>query len=321
MTDALVIDAPVIDLTFTGDYALACSVAQARRAAFVGGMGPSAERDALDLAFPLEGSWSAVGVRVSQDGAGARARVLANPGGAATSAICDRLRRMLSLDVDGAAFKPVAARDPVIEALRRRRPGLRPILFPSPYETAARAIIGHQLAVPQAAAIARRLGEAHGARLDMGDRILHAFPAPAALADLPPAIPGLAARKVEQLRALGQAADVLGTDRLRAMTPEAAREHVQQLSGIGPFSAELILIRGVGNADAFARTEPSLHQAMLAAYGLGPHPDASHLDGSRTGASHVDAARLDALEAIAEGWRPYRSWAGLLLRASLPPRR
>ncbi len=256
----------------------------------------------LDLPFALEGPWSAIGVRVSQDEAGVHARVLANPGGAATDAIRARLARMLSLDVDGARFVEVAARDPVVKALRCARPGLRPILFPSPYETAARAIIGHQLAVPQAAAIARRLGEAHGVRLDMGDCVLHAFPAPAALADLPLAVPGLAARKVEQLRALGQAADVLGTEQLRMMAPEAAKRHLQQLGGIGPFSAELILMRGVGDADAFPRTEPSLHRAMVEAYGLGPEPDRG------------------ALEAIADGWRPYRSWAGLLLRATVSRR-
>ncbi len=77
---------------------------------------------------------------------------------------------------------------------------------------------------------------------------------------------------------------------------DQALAHLQQLPGIGPFSAELIMIRGVGDADVFPRTEKSLHRNMAAAYKLGGEPN------------------IDALEQIANKWRPYRSWAGLLLR-------
>lgn len=109
---------------------------------------------------------------------------------------------------------------------------------------------------------------------------------------------GLASRKVEQLRALGVAtADGrFGSARLRAMDRDEALSHLQQLPGIGPFSAELVLLRGVGDPDAFPRTERRLHRAMTAAYHLGHDTD------------------LDVLERVADRWRPYRSWVGLLLR-------
>ena len=74
---------------------------------------------------------------------------------------------------------------------------------------------------------------------------------------------------------------------------------LQQLAGIGFFSAELILLRGVGDADAFPKSEKRLHRAMAAAYHLGDDPD------------------LDTLERIADGWRPHRSWVGLLLRNAI----
>ena len=191
-----------ITLRFTGEFSLAASVSLAASASFVEGFSGGDEAGALDLAFPLEGSWSPVGVRVCQhDDGGVRARVLANPGGATTDDVRAQLERILSLDVDGAGFADVAARDDVVAGLHRLRPGLRPVLFPSPYEAAARAIIGHQLPVRQAAAVSARIAQEHGVALTVGDRVMHAFPAPDRLADLPP-VRGLAVRKVEQLRVL-----------------------------------------------------------------------------------------------------------------------
>lgn len=287
----------VIDVPFTGDYRLATSVSIARRAAFVN---DSADHDpgVLDLAFALEDSWAPVAVRVEQHDGGSRvrARVLAGPRGASAD-VRSALGRILCLDTDGAGFVAIAARDAVVAGLRSRFLGLRPVLFHSPYEAAARAIIGHRLAVRQAAALGVRIAAEHGTALDVGDHLMHAFPGPDRLADLP-AVRGLSERKIEQLRALGQAATDgrFSTARLRAMERAEAMAHLQQLPGIGPFSAELIMLRGAGDPDAFPRTELRLHRGMAAAYHLGEDPD------------------LDTLERIADQWRPYRSWVGLMLR-------
>ena len=270
----------------------------AASASFVDKLSGGPDGEVLDLALLLEGSWRTVGVRLDQPATDVRAQVLANPGGAPADDIRAQLERMLCLDVDGAGFAAVAARDKVVDELRQQHLGLRPVLFPTPYEAAARAIIGHQLPVRQAAAITGRIAAEHGVRVAVGDRVLPGFPAPDRLAELP-LVPGLAARKVEQLRALGQAApDWLDPARLRAMDRAAALAHLQTLAGIGPFSAELVLLRGVGDPDAFPRTEKRLHRAMAAAYSLGEEP------------------ALANLERVADQWRPYRSWAGLLLRNS-----
>ncbi len=293
----------VIDLRYTGDFSLAVSASLAASAAFIeaptSGDGSSGDT-ALDLALLLEGSWNTVAVRVFEMDGAVRATVLANPSGAMTRDIRAQLERILSLDIDAVGFREVAARDDVIARLERRRPGLRPILFPSPYEAAARAIIGHRLPVKQAAAINVRIAALYGVHVDVGDRVMHAFPAPEKLVDLA-TVPGLAERKVDQLRALGAAAVAgrLNTAPLRAMDREEALLSLQQLPGIGPFSAELIMIRGVGDVDAFPRSEMRLHRAMAAAYHLGDDPD------------------IAALERVAQKWHPYRSWAGLLLRHSL----
>ncbi len=285
-----------IDLQFTGTFSLATSVSVAARASFIGDSSRTqGDAGVLELAFLLEDS--PVGVRVSQDDAGVHARVFANPGGAAKGEVRTQLERILSLDVEGTGFAEVTARDEVVAGLEQRYPGLRPLLYSSPYEAAARMIIGHRLAVKQAAAVTDRLAEEHGVRVEVGDHVMHTFPAPERLADLPP-IQGLAERKVEQLRVLGAAAasGQLSLTRLRELARDEVLSYLQELPGIGPFSAEFILIRGVGDPDIFPRTEKSLHRAMATVYHLGDEPD------------------LATLERLAGQWRPYRSWVGLLLR-------
>ncbi len=83
--------------------------------------------------------------------------------------------------------------------------------------------------------------------------------------------------------------------RLRELEPQTALAELRALAGIGPFSAELILLRGAAHPDVFPRHERRLHLAMAAAYQL-------------------DEPSLAALAAIAERWRPYRTWIAFLLR-------
>jgi DNA-3-methyladenine glycosylase II len=240
------------------------------------------------LAFPADGSWSTVGVRVTDPGSpdGALAgHVVANPGGLSHDEIRGHVERVLSLDVDGTGFAAVGRRDPVVAELQQRFPGLRPVLF------------AHRISMTQGATLRRRLAEELGERVQLGDRVLYAFPPPERLADLPPT-PGMTIRKVENLRALGEAAASgdLDVDLLRDMPVEQALTHLRKLPGIGPFSAELTLIRGAGVVDLFPAETPRLHRAMADFYDLGPEPP------------------LGRLAEIAQAWRPFRGWVAFLLR-------
>lgn len=287
-----------ISLRLRGAFSLARSVAVAARSAFVDPLREDCGTQALDLAFPMDGSWHPLGVRVVQDADGLRAVVLANPSQAAEPTIRSEVERVLCLDLDGEAFARIGEVDPVVADLQQRFAGLRPILFPSPYQAAARAIIGHRLAAPAAAVAARRIVEQHGQRLQMGDRAVHAFPSPQRLAEIEP-VRGLSERKIDQLRTLGEAASAggLSTPALREAGYDQARTELERLPGIGPFSSELVMARGVGEIDAFPRTELSFQRAMATAH-------------------HLRDGDVEAMEAIAQRWRPYRSWVALLLRTA-----
>src|SRR5580698_7971623 len=268
--------------TFTlvprGPFALASSIR------FLEGFTPAAysgPRDAaLELAFPVEGSWETAGVRVRQEGGQVTAEIVApsRPGPELMTAVRAQVERILSLDVDGSGFPAVGERDPVVGRLQQRYPGLRPVGFWSPYEAAAWAIIGARIRIRQAAVIKARMAGELGEAVSFGGRALSAFPAPQRLASLD-GFPGLAGRKPEWLRSLAVAAldGRLGAVRLRELPAEEALAQLRELPGIGDFSAELVLLRGAGAPDEVPRHESRLARAVALAYDLPEPPTADEL--------------------------------------------
>ncbi len=278
-----------------GPYALAASVR------FLEGFAPAAYGGAapghLHMAFVVNDGAAVAGVCVRDEGGVVVGEIVgeADPG-----VVRAQVARILSLDVDGSGFPAVGERDPVIGRLQARYPGLRPVLFYSPYEAAAWALIGHRIRIAQAARIKARMAEELGPAVTVHGERLHAFPGPARFADLD-AVPGLTTQKVDRLRALACAAvgGALDAARLRALPVEDALVGLKELPGIGDFSAQLILLRGAGEPDYLPTAEPRLGRAVARAYGLDHPPSATDL---------AD---------LAAAWRPYRTWATVLLRAML----
>ena len=283
------------EITPKGPYSLAAA------SAFLEGFTPAAqppgEPGHLHLAFVADGGSDAAAVCLRQPDSGVEGELA---GDAAVEVVRAQVARFLSLDVDGTGFPAVGRRDPVVGRLQAERPGLRPVCFFSPYEAAAWTLIGHRIRITQAARVKQRMAAELGPAVEIHGERLHAFPSPARLAELD-GFPGLFGRKVEYLRALGEAALAgrLDADRLRSQPREEALGELKQLQGIGDFSAELVLLRGAGDPDHLPLHEPRLRRAVTLAYGLAAPPDD------------------DWLTKRAEPWRPYRTWVALLLRVFL----
>lgn len=251
--------------------------------------------EGLRVAFALDDFSGHAAVHVRQEGASLRGE-LAGIGDVV--AVESQLARVLSLDHDARDYPRIGERDPVVGRLQRERPGFRPVLFPSPYEAAAWAIISARLPAQQALATRERLSRERGAILEIAGADMAAFPLPQQLLELE-AFPGLPDEKLRRLRGLAEAALAgrLEADMLRAMPHEQALAWLRELRGIGPFYATLIRLRSTGVRDELPGSEPRLRALVQRAYGLARPPDE------------------DELAAIADGWRPYRTWVSALLRS------
>jgi DNA-3-methyladenine glycosylase II len=260
-------------------------------ATFVEGFpGTQADRPpaALRYAWAVDGDWRTVQATLRQYDETVHAELTGRPATELAHRAARDLEQMLCLDIDGTGFAALGEHDPVIGTLQQRFPGLRPVLFYTPYEAAAWTIISQRIRMTQAATIKARLGD------ELGEH--GAFPAPARLAQLTAPQRGLTDRKIDQLRTLAIAAQkgALTRQRLRAISYPDGLKQLQELPGIGPFSAELILIRGVGHPDALPDQDTRLHEAIRRAY---------------------DTTDNAAIQSITDSWRPYRAWVALLLRA------
>ncbi|MEU9804389.1 DNA-3-methyladenine glycosylase 2 family protein [Mycobacterium sp. NPDC050853] len=236
--------------------------------------------DALHTVFRVDEDWSHAQAEVTQDGQTAIVQVT---GDGDLDAAAAQVGRFLSLDVDATDWPQVGRRDAVIGDAQRRLPGLRPCGFHSPYEAAAWAVLSQRIRIAQAAKLRAQLVRDHG---DDG-----AFPAPSRLRRLDLDLPG---RKTEYLQAVAEAAldGQLDGARLQTADPAHAVRQLQSILGIGPFAAELIVLRGANAPDALPRHEGRLDAEIAEQYGVGR-----------------------ALEDIAELWRPFRTWAAVHLRA------
>jgi DNA-3-methyladenine glycosylase II len=256
----------------------------------------------MRMAFCLDGDYQRqVGVEARQfgDRLEVQAQSLGDPlSDAEAEALRKQVARVVSLDHDGEAFHQLCLSDPVLARIHMKAPGFRPALFYSPYEAALWSIISARRARSQGITLRARMSELYGAGFELSGTRTLCVPTPSALLEIE-SVPGLPADRIPRLHAVAQAAQrgVLDADRLRAMAPEDAKAELQQLPGIGPFYSSLIVIRACGHADAPTLGEPRSRAAIEQAYGI------DHELGD------------EELLALAERWRPFRTWISVMMRA------
>ncbi len=160
-----------------------------------------------------------------------------------------------------------------------------------------RAVLGQQITLGAARTLAGRLVASHGTPLASPDGDLtHLFPEPEDVVSTPPGTLGMPGARRTVLTALATALandEVVvdaGADRAATMAG------LLDIRGVGPWTASYVAMRGLGDPDVFLPTDLGVRHAF---------------ERMRLPTSPIEAA------ALAERWRPWRSYAVMHLWRSL----
>lgn len=185
------------------------------------------------------------------------------PPGVARAAV----RQMFSLDDPIEQFYRQARAEPALAPAVRAFRGLRLPRDPSIYEALVHAVLGQQLSVSSANAIKRRLIERTDARLDVeGVEVPH-LPGPESMLALGPTglrALGASGAKARTLVALSrrELAGAFDPARSRRLPAERAVAELDAEPGVGRWTAENALLRGVGRRDLFVAGDLALRAAL-----------------------------------------------------------
>jgi AraC family transcriptional regulator of adaptative response / DNA-3-methyladenine glycosylase II len=208
-----------------------------------------------------------------------------------------RCRRLLDLDADPVAVDEALGADAVLGPLVAASPGRRSPGHVDGAELAARAVLGQQVSVAGARTVTGRIVAVAGERLALEHpHLTHLFPAPGALAALAPEHLPMPDSRRRTLRTMCAAIDRGDID-IDAGTDRAELVHrLRAVPGIGPWTASYVVMRGLNYPDSFLPTDIGVRNAL----------DRMNVDSSPRAAA-----------ALAERWRPFRSYALHHLWASL----
>lgn len=187
------------------------------------------------------------------------------------------VRQMLGVDRNLKDFDRSAALIPWLAPVAQRMRGVKPPRYPTLWEACANAIIFQQVSLPAASAIMHRLVVALGQPVEADDmpRPLYVFPAAESVQSATDDIlrsAGLSANKIATLRRVTEAlsSGMLDAVMLEQCASPDAAEILLRIKGIGPWTAAVILLRGLGRLDVFPANDTSVASNISLVAGSAP---------------------------------------------------
>jgi DNA-3-methyladenine glycosylase II len=183
------------------------------------------------------------------------------------------LDRLLGLRVDLTAFAAMAAPDPSLGPLASRLRGLKPPRFPTVFEALVNGVACQQLSLDVGIHLLNRLAADRGGSVFDDPDGPRAFPGPQDLAPLETGDlrrHGFSSTKartiIETARAI--VAGDLDLEALEHLEDAAAIEQLISLRGIGRWTAEYVLLRGLGRLHIFPGDDVGAHNKLRRLFGI-----------------------------------------------------
>lgn len=207
-----------------------------------------------------------------------------------------RTRTMLDLDAPVDDIAAVLERFPLLEPKLRSLPGVRVPGAWSGFELAVRTILGQQISVAGASTIAGRIAARFGKPVEGGQDSCFEegyvlFPGPERLASAALEEVGVISARANAIRSLARSVTDGSVSFDPSQDPEAFRSAITSIKGIGDWTAKYLMMRVIRDPDAFPAGDLGLRKA----------------------ASSDELLTPAALDNLARDWRPWRSYAAMLL--------
>lgn len=187
------------------------------------------------------------------------------------------VRRMLGVERKLSRFYRAARGISWLRPLAVRMRGVKPPRYPTLWEACVNAIVFQQVSLVAASSISRRLITALGVPKKWGAIELHAFPTASRFQNASDDVlraAGLSANKLAALRRVAEAlrSGMLDEAALEALPSPDAAALLCRIKGIGPWTATVILLRGLGRLDVFPMNDSSVARNLAFVAGSIP-PD------------------------------------------------
>jgi DNA-3-methyladenine glycosylase II len=182
-----------------------------------------------------------------------------------------QLRAMFEPTFDFDHFCVIAKKDAKMRTIAKQLRGFRPIRPPTVFESVIIAITEQQISLYAANAIRSRLIQRYGDTVTCNGRTFYGFPTPGSLARAKPAGltgVGLSAAKARSIGEFSRriADDGFNLEGLRRMTDDQVVTELTKFRGIGRWTAEYVLARGLGRADSLPADDLGIRRAVSQAY-------------------------------------------------------
>ncbi len=200
--------------------------------------------------------------------------------------------RLLGLQIDLTGWYRIAGSDARLRPLAHRFEGMKPPRFPTMFEAVVNAFACQQLSLEVGLELLNRLASISSARLEAPCDTCYGFPTPHEVARIRPdryKALGFSGQKVRALLGLARAIARREVDLewLRQQDDSVVRQRLLEFRGVGRWTSEYVLLRGLGRLNVFPGDDVGAQKRM-----------ARWLGRSRS----LDYAGVGR---VVEGWQPF----------------
>jgi DNA-3-methyladenine glycosylase II len=174
--------------------------------------------------------------------------------------IVDRISFFLSLQDNLKEFYETAQKDEFIQPAIKKFYGHKQVKFLTPFEIACWAILAQRIPMKIAHKMKENIIKKLGGQIKVEGVDYHSFPEPSNLLAASSELPELVKnkRKAEYLSGVAEAFSKVDEQWLRTAPYDEVHEWLTDIKGIGDWSANFVMIRGLGRMEELSNIEPQL---------------------------------------------------------------